>query len=135
MFIIYLLIIALSTFFLVFGYFDQLKLQEKAQYRKLSAVVSSIAMEMDGDEIEALMNSFPEKDGLTSRDQNGIYRKYSEIMSRVVKYNNINSPMYTLIYDSERKTFQYGIRSDDQVYFRHRYINYPYILIINREVG
>lgn len=135
MFIIYLLIIALSTFFLVFGYFDQLKLQEKAQYRKLSAVVSSIAMEMDGDEIEDLMNSFPEKDGLTSRDQNGIYRKYSEIMSRVVKYNNINSPMYTLTYDSERRTFEYGIRSDDQVYFRHRYINYPDILIKNRELG
>lgn len=129
MFIIYLLIIGLSTFFLVFGYFDQLALQEEGQYRKLQAVVSSVAMEMDGDEIEALMNSYPEKDGITSKEANGIYRKYSEIMNGVVKHNNINSPMYTLVYNPEKNIFEYGIRSDDQVYFRHAYVNFPDVLV------
>lgn len=135
MFIIYLLIIVLSTFFLVFGYFDQLALQEKGQYRKLTAVVSSIAMQMDGDEIDALMKSYPEKDGITSKDENGIYRKYSDIMNRVVGYNNINSPMYILIYESDKEHFHYGIRSDDNVYFRHQYVNYPAVLIEKMETG
>ena len=135
MFIIYLLIIALSTFFLIFGYFDQLALQEKGQYRKLKAVVSSIAMEMDGDEINILMKAYPEKDGITSKDENGIYRKYSDIMSRVIKYNNINSPMYMLVYDADQKIFEYGIRSDENVYFRHRYTNYPDVLIKKMETG
>lgn len=135
MFIIYLLIIALSSFFLVFGYFDQLALQEEGQYRKLKAVVSSIAMEMDGDEINSLMKAYPEKDGITTKEENGIYRKYSVIMNRVVKYNNINSPMYMLVYDADKKIFEYGIRSDENVYFRHRYVNYPDILITKMEIG
>lgn len=135
MFIIYLLIIALSAFFLIFGYFDQLALQEEGQYRKLKAVVSSIAMEMDGDEVDALMNSYPDKDGITSKSQNGIYRKYSDIMHRVVDHNNINSPMYTLVFNKEHDVFEYGIRSDDQVYFRHKYVNYPDILVEKMEKG
>lgn len=135
MFVIYLLIIALSTFFLIFGYLDQLELQEKGQYTKLTAVVSSIAMEMDGDEIEAMMKSYPEKDGITSKDENGIYRKYSEIMNRVVKHNEINSPMYILLYDEEKEHFYYGIRSDENVYFRHQYVNYPKILVEKMETG
>lgn len=135
MFIIYLIIILLSTFFLVFGYFDQLALQEEGQYRKLKAVVSSIAMEMDGDEIDGLMASYPEKDGITNKNANGIYRKYSDIMHRVIDYNNINSPMYMLFYDADQKMFEYGIRSDDNVYFRHKYVNYPDILIEKMETG
>lgn len=135
MFIIYLLIIALSAFFLIFGYYDQLALQEEGQYRKLKAVVSSIAMEMDGDEIDALMNSYPDKDGISSKNENGIYRKYSGIMNRVVDYNNINSPMYTLVFSEEHDVFEYGIRSDDKVYYRHRYVNYPEILVKKMETG
>lgn len=130
-----MLIIVLSTFFLVFGYYDQLDLQEKGQYNKLKAVASSIAMDMDGDEIATLMQAYPEKDGITSREENGIYRKYSDIMNRVVKYNNINSPMYVLVYDFENKTFAYSIRSDNNVYFRHRYVNYPKVLIEKMETG
>lgn len=130
-----MLIIALSSFFLIFGYFDQLALQEEGQYRKLKAVVSSIAMEMDGDEHVDLMNSYPEKDGITSRSENGIYRKYSDIMQKVVEHNNINSPMYTLIFNEDHNVFEYGIRSDDQVYFRHRYINFPDILLEKMETG
>jgi len=135
MFIIYLLIIALSSFFLIYGYYDQLALQEEGQYQKLKAVVSSVAMEMDGDEIQDLMNSYQEKDGITSKAENGIYRKYSDIMHRVVKHNNINSPMYTLQYNEEDKVFEYGIRSDEQVYFRHQYVNYPDALIEKMETG
>ncbi|MFK7786999.1 MAG: PP2C family protein-serine/threonine phosphatase [Crocinitomicaceae bacterium] len=135
MFIIYLLIIALSSFFLIYGYLDQLALQEEGQYRKLKAVVSSIAMDMDGDEIEALMESYPEKDGLTAKNSNGIYRKYSDIMNNVVQHNNINSPMYTLVYNKESNVFEYGIRSDEQVYFRHRYVNFPDVLVDKMETG
>lgn len=135
MFIIYLLIIALSTFFLVFGYYDQLALQEKAHYNKLKAVVSSVAMQIDGDEISALMTAYPEKDGITSKEENGIYRKYSDIMNGVLKYNDINSPMYVLVYDPDDKTFEYSIRSDDNVYFRHQYVNYPQVLIEKMETG
>lgn len=135
MFVIYLLIIGLSAFFLVFGYYDQLALQEEGQYRKLQAVVSSVAMEMNGDEIEAMMKSYPEKDGITSKEGNGIYRKYNEIMHDVVKHNHINSPMYTLVYNREKNIFEYGIRSDDQVYFRHPYVNFPDVLIKKMEEG
>jgi len=135
MFIIYLLIIALSSFFLIYGYYDQLALQEEGQYRKLQAVVSSVAMVIDGDEIEDLMNSYPEKDGISSKAENGIYRKYNEMMADVVKHNNINSPMYTLLFNEEKDVFEYGIRSDDQVYFRHQYVNYPDVLIKKMETG
>ncbi|MFT5778339.1 MAG: serine phosphatase RsbU (regulator of sigma subunit) [Crocinitomicaceae bacterium] len=134
MFVIYLLTIGLSTFFLLFGYFNQLALQEKGQYDKLSAVVGSVAIQIDGDEIEQLMlnNKFG---SITDVDSDKTYQKYNEIMNKAVKINTINSPMYMLTYDTKNDVFLYGIRSGDNVYFKDSYKEYPEVLKTKMKVG
>jgi serine phosphatase RsbU (regulator of sigma subunit) len=128
MFIIYITIIVLTGFFIVFGYYNQLDLQEDRQYDKLKAIVSSVSLAIDGNEFEMMMHDHPNKDDIKTIDQNHVYHAINDKLSKAVAENELNSPMYTLVYVPEKDLFHYGVRSDDQVYFRHEYTQYPAVL-------
>lgn len=134
MLIIYLSIIFITTFFIVFSYYNELSLQEQRQYDKLSAVVSSMAVNINGDEHEALMQRY---DSDQERDQiknDPVYRKISNTLGAIVKENDL-SPMYTLVYDAENDGFVYGVRSDDFIDFKNTYQLAPKELRENMETG
>jgi serine phosphatase RsbU (regulator of sigma subunit) len=128
MFIIYITIILVTGFFIVFGYYNQLSLQEERQYDKLKAIVTSVALGIDGNEYAYMMSDNPNKDDIKSLDQNLIYHHINKKLSHAVSDNQLNSPMYTLVYVPEKDVFNYGVRSDSQIYYRHEYQKYPPVL-------
>ena len=128
MFIIYVTIILLTCFFIVFGYYNQLALQEERQYDKLKAVVSAMAVNIDGDEFNLMMDDHPNKGDIVSIDQNIVYHEINRKLGQAVADNNLNSAMYTLCYVPEKDVFNYGVRSDSFVDFRGEYQKYPPIL-------
>jgi hypothetical protein len=128
MFIIYITIILVTGFFIVFGYYNQLSLQEERQYDKLKAIVTSVALGIDGNEYAYMMSDNPNKDDIKTLDQNLIYHHINKKLAQAVSDNQLNSPMYTLVYVPEKDVFNYGVRSDSQIYYRHEYQKYPPVL-------
>lgn len=128
MFIIYITIILVTSFFIVFGYYNQLSLQEERQYDKLKAIVTSMALGIDGNEYQLMMSDHPKKDDIKALDQNQVYHHINRQLSQAVIDNQLNSPMYTLVYVPEKDVFNYGVRSDSQIYYRHEYQKYPPVL-------
>ena len=59
MFLIYMSIIGITTFFIIFGYINQLNLYEVKEYEKLKALASSLAINVDGDVHNKLMEDHP----------------------------------------------------------------------------
>ncbi|MEX2483577.1 MAG: SpoIIE family protein phosphatase [Brumimicrobium sp.] len=135
MFIIYITIILVTGFFIVFGYYNQLSLQEERQYDKLQAIVTSIAVNLNGDAIEEMMNKHPNKGDIKDVEQDSIYQTINTKLSKAVKLNNLNSAMYTLHYSPDENVFLYGVRSDDYIDFRNAYKKYPPILREKMKVG
>lgn len=128
MFIIYITIILVTGFFIIFGYYNQLGLQEERQYDKLKAIVTSLALGIDGDQYHQMMTQHASRDAITTIDQDSVYHHINDQLAQAVKQNELNSPMYTLVYVPEKDVFNYGVRSDSQVYFRHEYQKYPPVL-------
>ena len=128
MFIIYITIILLTCFFIVFGYYNQLSLQEERQYDKLKAIVTSLAGNIDGDKFHQMMVENPGKRDIATIDQNQIYQQINKKLGQAVTDNGLNSAMYTLVYVPEKDVFNYGVRSDSFVDFRGEYQKYPPIL-------
>ena len=129
MFIFYVMIILISTFFVIFGYFNQLKLQEVRQYDKLRAIVTTFADNLNGDIHQKMMSKYPNKNDIYSSDMDATYQSINQVLSKVKKENKLNSPIYTLIYNKERDVFLYGVTSSEKPYFRHEYLEYPKILL------
>jgi serine phosphatase RsbU (regulator of sigma subunit) len=128
MLIIYITIILVTGFFIIFGYYNQLSLQEERQYDKLKAIVTSVAVNINGDAFNGMMTAYPEKDGIASVGQDSVYDDINWKLSQAVALNHLNSAMYTLVYVPEKDVFNYGVRSDSQVYYRHEYQQYPPVL-------
>lgn len=128
MFIIYITILLVTAFFLIFGYYNQLSLHEERQYDKLKAIVTSVALNLDGDIHNEMMTSNPSGLKISQVDSDSIYHSINTKLSSAVYLNKLNSAMYTLIYDSIKDQFIYGVRSDDYVDFRNIYKKYPQVL-------
>lgn len=136
MLIIFLLLILVTGFFTGYGYFNQLELQEEKQYDKLRAIVSSTAVQLDGDDHLQLFTDHPNKDDINCVDQNRVYYEMHDILAKVQKENDLYSPLYTLVYNADKDVFEYGVRSDNQTYFRHEYVQYaPELLEFYEEGG
>jgi len=64
----------MSTFFVVFGYYNQLSLQEERQYDRLQAIVTSIAIGIDGDVHQEMFYDHPKKDEIEGVNDVSTYR-------------------------------------------------------------
>jgi serine phosphatase RsbU (regulator of sigma subunit) len=122
---IYLMIVLMTTFFVVFGYVNQLNLQEQRQYEKLSGIVSALAYSIDGDVYQEMMNTHPKKDDIKTNLEDKTYKRINKLLSNVKATNKLSSDIYTLTYDSKKDVFLYGITSSENPYFRHEYQQYP----------
>lgn len=135
MFIIYMSIIVMSGFFIIYGYFNQLKLYEEKEYEVLAALASSLAINIDGDLHENLVKQYPWKDQIKTIQQDSTYYYIHEKLARAHEINNLNTPIYTIVYDKEETVFYYIVRSDTNVYYRHSYEMFPDILLEEMETG
>jgi len=134
MLIIYVSIILITSFFIIFSYYNELELQERRQYDKLSGIVSSMAVNIDGDKHVALMDRYNSRADSSSLRADSFYVEVSKRMGQIVAANQL-SPMYTLIYNEEVDQFVYGIRSDDFIDFKKQYEQAPLELKEKWETG
>jgi serine phosphatase RsbU (regulator of sigma subunit) len=135
MLMIYVSIIFVTAFFIIFGYYTQLKLQEKRQYDRLNAIVSTIAVQIDGDEHQQMMEDHTGFDDISSVGENMTYHHIYSQLKSAAEVNNLESDMYTLVYNEDLEYFQFGVASAKTPYFRHNYKNFPKILLDSMEVG
>ena len=134
MLIIYLSIIFITTFFIIFSYYNELSLQEDRQYDKLKALVTSAASAIDGDEHVSLMNAYTAREK-TQASEDERYQIVSSYLANIVQANELSTPMYTLVYNNEIDSFHYGIRSDDFIDFKSTYKQTPEELLKHMETG
>lgn len=112
-----------------------MSLQEIRQYDRLTAIVTSVAISIDGDDHEHMMQDHPNKDDITKTNSNITYHAINEATKTAALANNLTSPIYTLVYNDEDENFEFGVTSDPEPYFRHSYTNFPQVLIDSMDVG
>ncbi len=136
MLVIYLSFILITAFFIAFGYFNELELQQQRQYDKLRAAVSALAINIDGDSHAELIEHYEgTPDGVKMIAEDTMYHVIRDKLRSVVEDNELNSPMYTLVYNEKKDFFYYGVRSDNFIDFKNKYIQSPEALKENLEHG
>ena len=117
-------IIILSIYFTGRDYYDTLKYKELDHLDELKTVASTVASFLDANELEVLLNQYPNKDDITSNEQDSIYLRLHQILAHVHKANKLNSPIYTLTYAPNEDHFVFGVTSAENPYFRHTYTSF-----------
>ena len=134
MLVIYMCLIFVSSFFIINGYFQEVQLYEKLELEKLKAITGSVAIQIDGDLIEKLLEDHPWEDDITSSVEDSNYLNLQHLLANAKKVNDLSSTLYTLSFDPDEEVFRYGVRSDS-IYFRHKYELFPEILKSSYDSG
>lgn len=141
MVIIFTAVIGITTFFLVFGYYNQLKLYEDAAYNKLNGIAITVALSIDGDAHESLLDTYTTNGDLVTREQDSTYSKMYHYFKNIEVDAHLNSAIYTLFKENTSNDiikFYYGVNSSDDMpdkTFREAYKLLPHLLISNYTTG
>ena len=115
----------ISGFFIIYGYFSQLKMYEEEELKRLKGIVSSLAIQMDGDAHLQLIEKNMWMGDIDSVNSDSSYFALHYPLSIAQKENELSSALYTMYYDEEERVFLYIVRSDDYVDYRSKYEMYP----------
>lgn len=117
--IIFFSLVAITVFFLTQGYYAQIHLFEEAEYNKLSGIANTIALQIDGDDHELLLEQYPEKDGIRTNEDSYQYGQLHDLLKTTHDANNLSTDIYSMVYSEADKVFYFVGTSADTPYYRH----------------
>jgi signal transduction histidine kinase len=125
----------LAIYFISQHYFSTIQEVQTLTLEHLHNVANTIALQIDGDEHDKMMQLHKAKDDIKHKNGDIIYAKIHAILKNNLVAANLKSPIYTFVYDSTSKSFNFGVTSSEQPYFRHQYSTPPSGLFENIEKG
>lgn len=134
-FLIFLFVNLIVIFFLTYNYFSQLRLYEEIQYNKISAITKTLSHSINGDIHDHIIKKYPNKDDIKSNDQDSNYLKIHQKLLKTQRDNKTGSTIYTLVYDSKKNVFKYGVSSSEIPFYKHHYTDFPAVLKENYKKG
>jgi signal transduction histidine kinase len=127
--------LSLTIYFIAYHYYSTLAETKKLTLERLHHTANLIALQIDGNEHQKILESYFSKDAIKDKKQDATYLKIHTTLKANYEASFLKSPVYTIIYDSLNKTFEFGVTSSEQPYFRHQYSTFPSYLIRNLNKG
>lgn len=118
----YLVLSLLTTYW---SYQRTIAQAEQTTLMRLGGIVNSMALQIDGDAHQLLTMRYLNKDAILDKNQDSTYLKIQQVLERNYVANMLNTPIYTIVYDTLSSTYQFGVTSSEKPYFRHPYQSAP----------
>jgi signal transduction histidine kinase len=129
-----ILIIVLMGYLLITSYFTfwnyrrQSEQYEERSLFRLEGIANSLALQIDGDAHRQVETRYRLKDALLFNAQDTDYFKIHYILRRNFEANMLETPVYTMVFDSTKRLFNFIATSNDTPYFKHIYNSFHPIL-------
>jgi signal transduction histidine kinase len=121
----YLLI---TAYFTVWNYRRQSEQYEERSLFRLEGIANSLALQINGDMHQQVEKRYPLKDAILFNVQDTDYFQIHYVLRRNYEANMLETPTYTMIFDSTKRIFEFIATSNDAPYFRHAYNSFHPIL-------
>lgn len=126
-------LIALSV--LLFQYRTQLGIFEAKELARLSAISNTLALSLDGNELEALKARYPDKDDVKLNEDDSSYFRIREKLLGAMKANDLSTTIYTMSRDDEQGDFYFLVSTSDTPFWKHTYMEFPEVLVEKYDTG
>jgi signal transduction histidine kinase len=118
----------ITAYFTIWTYNSMLQQAEKSLLLRLEGISNAIALQVDGDLHRQIAAKYPQKDAILYNSQDTDYYKIHRILRSNAEANMLKTPVYTMVFDSAVKHFEFIVTSADSPYYRHIYDTYPKLL-------
>ncbi len=82
-----------------------------------------------------LSKKYKNKDDISTNNQDSIYLKIHSLLKNTHKINNLNTSIYTMVYDSLNNMAYFVVSSSDKPFYKHNYKGFTKELISNYSIG
>jgi hypothetical protein len=103
--------------------------------QRLQGVANSTAFQLNAPMHEDMMLQYPFRDAISKSEQDTHYLQLHSVLQKNYAAHNLQSPIYTLVYNDAHKAFEFGVTSSEEPYFRHQYKHFPSALMDKMDVG
>ncbi|MGJ3236017.1 sensor histidine kinase [Marivirga sp.] len=128
-------LLCLIFYFLIYNYFSGLEDSKESTLKKLKAIVCTAAIGIDGNLHNEISMRYGNRNAIQSTMEDSSYYQIHQQIKEVQEVNDLESPIYTMIYDSINSEFQFIVSSSETPYFRHQYKRYPQKLLEDFRTG
>ena len=128
-------LLILIGYFLTHSYFTQLNIHKSKILGRLEAVAKTAALQLDGNQLEYVLETYQKKDAIKTNGQDKVYQFLHRKLVEIKVSNELSSPLYTLTYDSTNGAFFFGVSSSSEPFFRHVYDHFPEELMGRYKMG
>ena len=118
-------IILLAGYFIYDIYKKNISHAEDKVLAQLTAITKSISLQLDTEDITYLVDQYPNKDDIKANNQDSVYNKLHRYLAGQVKINELQSPLYLLIFNNQAQKFEFIATSAETPYFRHTFRQFP----------
>lgn len=125
----------LSVYFIHHSYQTHIKTAADNQLEKLHSIAKTLSPQIDGVKLKMCLEMFPQQNDISYTTQNQYYREQHELLQKAQQLNGLETPIYTLTYDSLSEEFIFGVTSNEEPYWRHEYRSAPETLKERYEEG
>lgn len=128
-------LLLLIGYFLTHSYFVQLNIHKNKILSRLEAVANTASSQIDGNQLEYLLETYTKKDEIETNNQVRVYELLNEKLAEIKQLNNLNTSIYTLTYYPDGEYFNFGVNSEVRPFYMHMYDHYPMELVELYDVG
>lgn len=132
---VYLALLILSGYFITTSYITNIKHAETVELQRLYSISQTLSAQMDGDELQMILDEFKTKDAISDPTQNMYYQRQRDILLRAKELNQLPTAVYTISRDEITNGFFLGISTSTPLFFRHPYDTHPEDLEKKYETG
>lgn len=132
---VYVCLISLALYNAFHSYFEKISQEKQTVFAKISTVSNLLSSQIDGDSHHQIISKYINKDEIKTSTQDKDYELIHQLLLNAQKTAKISSPIYTLIPSENKEKFFFGVTSNENPYFKHRYHTPPKELINNYEKG
>lgn len=109
--------IAIAVVIAVGFYNAQLKIFQEKELHKLDCIASAVSYKIDGESHLDLWQRYPSTDSRDSVLSDPLYAQIKMQLEMARQMNGMSEDMYTMVYDSTRQEFVFGVNSGAPLWF------------------
>lgn len=117
--------VAVCAYFTIENYLTDYKKTEQTTLLRLEGIAQSVALQVDGDLHRKIQEKNRYENDIFYNQQDTDYYKIHHTLRMNAEGSMLNTPIYTMVYDSMQKLFKFVVTSDDAPYYYHPYKSFP----------
>ena len=133
--VIFSAVVILLVYFISSAHYLTIQRTKEETLSRLMVVANMASLLIDGDEHQYLSDRYQSRNDLATIDQDSIYFKINQTLQLIKGQNNIQSPIYTMVYNGSTNEFEFIVTSAPMTYYRHMYKHFPELLKENFNTG